>query len=196
MGVVGTLQPVDLLLVAQHRECGWRTGLERVFLCEARVHRLHELVQFGRSRGRLVEVGPRDVAGGNVALIKRTALYTAEGKLNSEIMPRADFAARTASMLADVQDQLLNEARQRLDQNIARDVTDLATHYKADDKVVGWVEVQWSRPTGAGLTKVVDQLKALKLTMRNVPMDAAAADGLCLFTGEKAVERILIGRTY
>ncbi len=144
----------------------------------------------------IVEVGPRDVAGGNVALIKRTALYTAEGKLNSEIMPRADFAARTASMLADVQDQLLNEARQRLDQNIARDVTDLATHYKADDKVVGWVEVQWSRPTGAGLTKVVDQLKALKLTMRNVPMDAAAADGLCLFTGEKAVERILVGRTY
>jgi prolyl-tRNA synthetase len=39
-------------------------------------------------------------------------------------------------------------------------------------------------------------LKALKLTIRNTPLDAAAADGACVFTGEPAVERILIGRSY
>jgi prolyl-tRNA synthetase len=39
-------------------------------------------------------------------------------------------------------------------------------------------------------------LKALKLTMRNTPLDAAPADGACFFTGEPAVERVLIGRTY
>jgi len=41
-----------------------------------------------------------------------------------------------------------------------------------------------------------EKLKALKLTMRNAPLDAAPADGPCFFTGEKAIERILIGRTY
>jgi len=60
----------------------------------------------------------------------------------------------------------------------------------------GWVEVQWSKPTGAALDKVVERLKALKLTIRNAPMDAAAVDGACLFTGEPAVERVLVGRSY
>ena len=76
-------------------------------------------------------------------------------------------------------------------------MSDLAAHYKGDEaKFAGWVEVQWARPTGAALDKIVEQLKALKLTMRNAPLDAAPADGVCFFTGEPAVERILIGRTY
>ena len=47
----------------------------------------------------------------------------------------------------------------------------------------GWVEVQWSKPTGAALDAVGERLKALKLTIRNAPMDAAAVDGACVFTG-------------
>jgi len=39
-------------------------------------------------------------------------------------------------------------------------------------------------------------LKALKLTMRNSPLDAAPADSACFFTGAPAVERIIVGRTY
>ncbi len=144
----------------------------------------------------IVEVGPRDVAGGNVAVIRRTELYTADGKLNAKIMPRAEFVASAATLLENVQADLSNAANQRLHSNIARDVTDLAAHYKGDATVVGWVEVQWARPTGAALTTIVDMLKALKLTIRNVPMDAEPADGMCFFTSEKAVERILIGRTY
>jgi prolyl-tRNA synthetase len=42
----------------------------------------------------------------------------------------------------------------------------------------------------------VEQLKARKLTFRNVPLDAAPADGTCLFTGEPAVERIFVARAY
>src|SRR3546814_4827724 len=87
-------------------------------------------------------------------------------------------------------------AKERLHANIRRDVTDLKAHFAGDEKFVGWAEVQWSRPTGATLDKIVEQLKALKLTMRNTPLDAAPADGACFFTGEPAVERVLIGRTY
>ena len=145
----------------------------------------------------IVEVGPRDVAGANVSVIQRTELYTGEGKLNSKIMARGDFVAQAATSLENVQADLSNEANKLLQTNIARDVTDLAAHFKgSEDKVVGWVEVQWSRPTGPELATIVEQLKALKLTMRNVPMDAALVDGVCFFSGEKAVERILVGRTY
>jgi prolyl-tRNA synthetase len=145
----------------------------------------------------VVEVGPRDVAGGNVAVIRRTGLYTAEGKLASQIMSRGDLSTSVAALLEQVEADLMSEARARLDANIAREVIDLEAHFQGgEDKFVGWVELQWSRPTGKALAEIVEQLKALKLTMRNIPMDAPMADGACFFTGEKAVERILVGRTY
>ena len=144
----------------------------------------------------IVEVGPRDVAGGNVAMLRRDRLYKDDGKLNSSFTPRDEFIGQLSALLEEIQAGLFNEAKDRLADNIRRDVTDLKMHFKGDDKFVGWVEVQWSRPTGAVLDKVVDQLKALKLTMRNTPIDAVPVDGRCFFTGEPAVERILIGRTY
>lgn len=145
----------------------------------------------------IAEIGPRDVASGNVALLQRTELYTGEGKLNTKFAARDVFVAEAVAMLENVQADLWNDANRFLQRNIARDVTDLAAHFRgSEDKVVGWVEVQWARPTGAALGKIVEQLKALKLTMRNAPIDAAPADGVCVFTGEKAAERILIGRAY
>jgi prolyl-tRNA synthetase len=144
----------------------------------------------------IVEVGPRDVAGGNVAMLRRDQLYKNDGKLNSAFISRGAFVGQAAALLDEIQTGLFTEAKARLDDNIRRDVTDLASHFKSDDKFVGWVEVQWARPTGAALDKIVDQLKALKITMRNTALDAAPVDGACFFTGEPAIERILIGRTY
>ena len=72
---------------------------------------------------------------------------------------------------------------------------DLKKHFDAS-RYPGWVEVQWSKPTGAALEKVVERLKEHKLTIRNVPMDAAPVDGACIFTGEAAVERILLAKAY
>jgi prolyl-tRNA synthetase len=145
----------------------------------------------------IVEVGPRDVSEGKVAVLRRDRLYKDDGKLNTAFTPKGDFVAQAAGTLEEIQTTLHSEAKARLEANIARDVTDLAAHFKGDEaKFAGWVEVQWARPTGTALDKIVEQLKALKLTMRNSPLDAAPVDGNCFFTGEPAVERILIGRTY
>jgi prolyl-tRNA synthetase len=145
----------------------------------------------------IVEVGPRDVAEGKAAVLRRDRLYKDDGKLATAFTPKDEFVAAASGLLEDIQRGLYAEAKVRLEANIARDVTDLATHFKGDDaKFAGWAEVQWSRPTGAALGKIVEQLKALKLTMRNAPLNAAPADGACFFTGQPAVERILIGRTY
>jgi prolyl-tRNA synthetase len=144
----------------------------------------------------IVEVGPRDVAGGNVAALRRDQLYKDDGKVNSAFVARGDFVVGAAAQLEAIQLALYSEAKTRLDSNIARDVTDIAAHFAGDEKFTGWAEVQWARPTGAALEKIVEQLKAHKLTMRNVPTDAAATEGNCVFTGAPAVERILIGRAY
>ncbi|WP_336966006.1 proline--tRNA ligase [Sphingobium aquiterrae] len=146
----------------------------------------------------IVEVGGRDLAAGNVSVLRRDRLYTAEGKLDSAILPRGEFIARAVSMLEDIQRSLHEDARARLDSNITRGIASLdalKAHFDAGPKP-GWAEVQWSKPTGEALDKVVTWLKGEKLTLRNVPMDAAAADGACVFTGDAAVERVLVGRSY
>ncbi len=89
-------------------------------------------------------------------------------------------------MLAEIQRALYDQAAERREANMVEiDTLDaLKTFFAEKQRFPGWAEVQWSRPEGAALDKVVEQLKALKLTFRNVPADAAPADGTCLFTGE------------
>ena len=147
----------------------------------------------------VIEVGGRDMAAGNVSVIQRNHLYREDGKLDSQAMPRGDFVLEAAAMLESIQQSLYLDARERLDGNIRRDVTDfdtLAAHFDDSAKFPGWVEVQWAKPTGAELDGVVERLKALKLTVRNVPSDAVPAEGTCIFTGKPAVERILVARAY
>lgn len=145
----------------------------------------------------IVEVGGRDVAGGNVSVLRRDRLYNEAGKLASEIMARDAFVAGVVETLMDYQTGLFEDAQARLLANIRRDVTDKSVLAKAfDGDKPGWVEVQWAKPTGEALEKVVEWLKGHKLTLRNVPLDAAKADGPCIFTGETAVERVLVGRSY
>lgn len=144
----------------------------------------------------IIEVGPRDVGEGKAAVLRRDRLYKDDGKLATAFTPRADLVAKASALIEEIQTNLHQEAKARLHANIRRDVTDLAAHYAGNDKFAGWVEVQWARPTGDALDKIVEQLKSLKLTMRNTPLDAVPAEGPCFFTGKPAVERILIGRTY
>jgi prolyl-tRNA synthetase len=147
----------------------------------------------------IVEVGPRDVAGGNVSVIRRDRLYQDSGKLASAIQPRAELVGGIAALLEDIQAGMFAAAKARLDANIKRDVTDFAElerFFAASEQFPGWVEVEWSRPSGAALDAVDERLKALKLTLRNVPEDAAPAAGACIFTGQPAVERVLVGRSY
>lgn len=145
----------------------------------------------------VIEVGGRDVAGGNVSVIRRDRLYREDGKLDSRVVARGDFVAEAAGMLDDIQAALFGEAQGRLKSNIAPvdDWAGIETMF-ADATRPGWADVAWSKPTGAALDKVVERLKALKLTIRNAPMGKQAASGPCLFTGDPAVERVLIGRSY
>ncbi|MEO5939068.1 MAG: His/Gly/Thr/Pro-type tRNA ligase C-terminal domain-containing protein, partial [Sphingomonas sp.] len=147
----------------------------------------------------VVEVGGRDMAGGNVSVIRRDRLYREDGKLDSAVVAKGEFVAGGAAMLEEIQHGLFAHAKTRLDGNIVRDVTDLdgvRAFFAEDVKNPGWVEAGWSKPTGAALDKVVETLKSMKLTLRNVPQGAAPAAGACLFTGAPAVERVIIARAY
>ena len=146
----------------------------------------------------VIEVGGRDVAGGNVSVIRRDRLYREDGKLDSAIVARGDFVSGAAALLEQIQAALHGEARRRLEANIApaADFAAVEAYFAEGAKNPGWLEVQWSKPTGAALETVVQRLKALKLTLRNAPMEQKPVDAPCLFTGDLAVERVLVGRSY
>ena len=146
----------------------------------------------------VIEIGGRDMAGGNVSVIRRDRLYREDGKLDAAVMPRGNFEADAPALLAAIQQALHEQATARLKAAIvpASDFAAVEAHFADGVKNPGWVEVQWSRPTGPALDQVVERLKALKLTIRNAPADQAPADGACVFTGEPAVERVLLARAY
>ena len=145
----------------------------------------------------IVEIGARDMAAGNVSMIRRDALYGEGGKLASSILSSSAFTAQVPALLETIQAALLSEATRRRDATIAAVASweELEAHFTGgEDDVVGWVRAPWSRPTGAGLDAVVARLKKLKLTIRNAV--AGSAGDTCPFTGNAAVETVHIGRTY
>ncbi|WEK47017.1 MAG: His/Gly/Thr/Pro-type tRNA ligase C-terminal domain-containing protein [Candidatus Andeanibacterium colombiense] len=147
----------------------------------------------------IVEVGPRDMAEGKVAVLRRDRLWTEQGKPDFAFKSLGEFVGEASATLEAIQTGLFEEARARRDANITTGVTsmdEVTAFFAENQRYPGWVEVQWSKPTGPALDKVVEQLKAHKLTIRNVPIGAAAADGACIFTGEPAVERIYVARAY
>lgn len=147
----------------------------------------------------IVEVGPRDMAGGNVSVVRRDRLYREDGKLDSAIVTRETFVEQAGAMLEDIQVALHKEASERLKASISPVDGWAGVEAMFADSAAkpGWADVAWSRPTGAELDKVVERLKALKLTIRNAPMGQTGHPGAaCIFTGGPAVERVLIGRSY
>ncbi len=149
----------------------------------------------------ICEIGPRDAANCQVTFIKRNALREGD-KIKSHSVSRADFIAQAAKLLEETQAELFAEAKARLDNNIRADFktfADLQAYYGTEDKegeFKGWARVHWARPTGDALEKVGERLKALKLTIRNAPAAQPSSYGACIFSGEPAVEEILIARAY
>ncbi|HVV26910.1 MAG TPA: aminoacyl--tRNA ligase-related protein [Rhizomicrobium sp.] len=147
----------------------------------------------------IVEIGPRDAAGGMVTYMRRDSLRDGD-KVKSVAVARAAFAAEAEQLLTRIQAALYAEAKVRLDASVKDGVADWAgveDYFSGDeDAFKGWLRVSWSRPTGAALDAVEARLKALKLTIRNAPLAQPDTFAPCLFTGEAGVEEILIGRAY
>jgi prolyl-tRNA synthetase len=153
----------------------------------------------------ILEIGPRDAAGGQVTFMRRDRLRDGD-KVASSAMARDAFVHAAPALLAEIQASLFDEAKARLSANIRNDITSfeaLAAYFgpagEDDDAASafkGWVRAPWCKPTGEALEAVGARLKALKLTIRNAPMGQPAQLGPCIFTGKPGAEEILIARAY
>src|SRR5476651_2120253 len=71
----------------------------------------------------IIEIGPRDAAGGVVTYMRRDDLRDGD-KVKSIAKPRQDFLEGAVQLLAEIQAGLYAEAKARLDGNIKSGVTD------------------------------------------------------------------------
>jgi prolyl-tRNA synthetase len=148
----------------------------------------------------ICDIGARDVASGNVTYIRRDQLRTGE-KIQSQALSRQQFVGQISALLGSIHTALHESARQHLKSNIRTDIGSfdaLAAYFKSgDEDFRGWAEVAWARPEGAALAGVEQQLKSLKLTVRNAPLEQRPVTDLrCIFTAQPAREFVLVGRSY
>jgi len=132
-----------------------------------------------------IEVGPRDVEKGSVALARRDIL----GREGKTFVPQAGLAQAVSQLLSEIQDALLKRATEFRDSNI-HDPKD----YEEFKQVVtdGWAFSWWcgSKECEA---KVKEDTKA---TTRVIPFDQPDGEGQCIVCGEKAEKKVYFARAY
>jgi prolyl-tRNA synthetase len=149
----------------------------------------------------LCEIGPRDVSAGAVTFMRRDR-PRAGARIDSASLKRGEFIAAVPGLLTEIQNALHEAARTFLTSNITSEITsfaELEAYYReaGEESFRGWARVAWARPQGSALEKVEQQLKALKLTIRNAPLEQQAVEGRrCVFSGAPAEEQVLVGRAY
>jgi len=132
-----------------------------------------------------IEIGPKDVEKGTVALARRDR----PGREGKSFVPQAQIAAQIAEMLAEVQSSLLERARSFRVAN-----THDVTSYDELARVVqdGWAYGWWCGSAECE-AKVKEETKA---TTRCIPLDQPEGSGKCAVCGETASQKVIFARAY
>jgi prolyl-tRNA synthetase len=138
----------------------------------------------------VLELGPRDLASGNIVLKRRDTGA-------KEVLPQAEAAARLPAVLAQMQKDLYDAAKERLKSN-----TVLANSIGEVEAILREVTAE----KGGGkfvLAHVKDdpvcdaRLKEFKATVRCIPLvDEYDGGGKCIITGGAVDRRVVIAKAY
>ncbi|MGA2436861.1 MAG: proline--tRNA ligase [Bryobacteraceae bacterium] len=138
----------------------------------------------------VLELGPRDLASGNIVLKRRDTGA-------KQVVPQAEIAARLPEALDAMQSDLYRNAKQRLDDN-----TVLANSIEEVESILQDVTAE----KGGGKfvmahlkdDPVADaRIKAFKATVRCIPLeDRYDGPGKCIVTGEPVDRRVVIAKAY
>jgi prolyl-tRNA synthetase len=138
----------------------------------------------------VLELGPRDLASGNIVLKRRDTG-------TKEILPQDGIGARVGTTLETMQHDMLSAASARLAAN-----TVLANSLDEVESILRDVTAE----KGGGkfvMAHVKDdaacdaRLKEFKATVRNIPLkDEYDGAGKCIITGEEVDRRVVIAKSY
>ena len=132
-----------------------------------------------------IEIGPKDVEKGSVALARRDV----PGREGKSFVPQTGLAATVSQMLIEIQSSMLKRATAFRDANIhePKDYEDLKNIVQD-----GWAFAWWCESKECE-AKVKEDTKA---TTRNMPFDQPQGEGKCVVCGEKATKKVYFAKAY
>ena len=144
-----------------------------------------------------VELGPRDLESGNVAVSRRD-----QPAKSKEFLPSEELPKRVVELLDSIQQTLLERAQEFRDAHTRvidskEEFYDFFTPKNKNKPEIhgGFALAHWN-----GSREIEEQVKSdLKVTIRCIPFDdpaAPAESGQCIFTGEPSAKRVIWAKSY
>jgi prolyl-tRNA synthetase len=132
-----------------------------------------------------LEVGPRDVEKGSVALARRDI----PGRDGKSFVPQAGIGETVKSLLTEIQAALLQRATAFRDANIHE-----PTSYEQLKDIVadGWALTWWCEGKDCE-ARVKEDTRA---STRNIPLDQPKESGTCVICGKPAKTKVYFARSY
>jgi len=132
-----------------------------------------------------IEIGPKDVAQGSVALARRDK----PGKEGRKFVSQENLAAQIRDLMGDIQMALYQKAVSFREENIHEPATydelkQIVTH--------GWAYAWW-----CGDPECEQGVKTdTKATTRCIPLDGVKGEGVCIYCGKPAADKVHFARAY
>lgn len=132
-----------------------------------------------------LEVGPKDVEKGSVALARRDK----PGREGKSFVSQTDLASTVSGLLVEIQEALLKRATEFRDANIHDPKS-----YEELKKVLedGWAFSWWCESKECE-AKVKEDTKA---TTRNIPLNQPEGHGECVVCGKPAKKKVYFAKAY
>ncbi len=132
-----------------------------------------------------VEVGPKDVAKGTVAMARRDV----PGKEGKQFVPQEGLTERIAALLDEIQQTLYDRALRFRDEH----TRDVSTY----DELRAAVEQGFARCYWAGGDADEEKIQnEMRATARVILFEQAAQPGRCIATGAETTQQIVFARAY
>lgn len=129
-------------------------------------------------------MGPRDFAAGTIEVARRDTL-------TKEVMPQEGLADAVEALLDQIQSNIFEKALKFRQQMTTR-VDSYEEFKRVLDEKGGFVLAHWD-----GTPETEEQIKnETKATIRCIPVDAPAEDGVCIISGKPSQRRVIFARSY
>ena len=138
----------------------------------------------------VLELGPRDLASGNIVLKRRDTG-------TKEPLPQGDLAAKLPAVLTDMQTAMHAAAKQRLKDNtvLANSIGEVEAILKDVTAEKGGGKFVMAHVKNDAQCDL--RMKEFKATIRNIPLvDEYDGPGKCIITGETVDRRVVIAKAY
>lgn len=131
-----------------------------------------------------IAVGKRDLQNNQIEIARRDTL-------TKHNIPLDNAVTYIQQLLHDIQQNLLNKAKERLNQNIHK-VDNWEEFKEILDTKGGFVYAHWDGTTETEL-KIKEETKA---TIRCIPIDNHIEEGYCIYSKKPSRQRVLFARAY